>query len=114
MKIWPATDLEMEVNDECVLAMSPLPSRPSCGSMARPNILMFGDRAWQESRAGGLTDGVCRVPELMNLLNNSATFPWVFPCLYHVFQWHPDIAGKHEALWQVEISSLENSVGLTG
>jgi NAD-dependent SIR2 family protein deacetylase len=52
-EIRSAENLAMEVDTESFQAMSPLPSCPACGSIARPNIMMFGDRAWQESRAAG-------------------------------------------------------------
>lgn len=32
-------------------AREPLPTCPSCGALARPNILMFGDADWDYSRA---------------------------------------------------------------
>jgi NAD-dependent SIR2 family protein deacetylase len=33
-------------------ALPPLPTCPRCGGLARPNILMFSDDAWIESRTG--------------------------------------------------------------
>lgn len=50
-KIWPASDLQMNVDPASFQACSPLPSCPHCGSISRPNILMFGDRAWVEKRS---------------------------------------------------------------
>ncbi|MCA2997683.1 MAG: NAD-dependent deacetylase [Rhodocyclaceae bacterium] len=45
-RVWPATDIKPVV-DETVLAMtSPMPHCPHCGSLARPNILMFNDFGW--------------------------------------------------------------------
>lgn len=48
--IWPATGFEPEVDEaECWLANEP-PTCPHCGGIARPNILMFGDWGWLDSR----------------------------------------------------------------
>lgn len=48
--IWPATDFDPEVEEtECWLTNEP-PACPHCGSIARPNILMFGDWGWIDSR----------------------------------------------------------------
>ena len=44
--IWPADDLEVEVDEEHCRWTAELPRCPHCGSLARPNILMFGDFAW--------------------------------------------------------------------
>lgn len=49
--IWPISpDLQLQINPENLLAKEPLPSCPQCGSLARPNILMFSDFAWDSSR----------------------------------------------------------------
>lgn len=50
-KIWSSMDLKMEVDPINFQVCSPLPSYPNCGSIKRPNILMFGDRAWVEKRS---------------------------------------------------------------
>jgi NAD-dependent SIR2 family protein deacetylase len=34
-----------------MLAEPPLPTCPKCSSLLRPNILMFGDAGWDESRS---------------------------------------------------------------
>ena len=50
---WPVADeLEVEVDEETLRALEPLPSCPGCGGMARPNILMFSDWGWDSSRSG--------------------------------------------------------------
>jgi NAD-dependent SIR2 family protein deacetylase len=49
--IFPADGVSVEVDAETFRAREPLPSCPRCGSMARPNILMFGDGGWDEARA---------------------------------------------------------------
>jgi hypothetical protein len=59
-----------------------------------------------------LGDGVCRLAALTRLFNHSSEFPWVFPQLYHVFQWHLAIAGRHDVLKQIERISPEDSLGL--
>jgi NAD-dependent SIR2 family protein deacetylase len=50
VEIFPADPFEVEVNEETFLASEPLPACPRCGSMARPNILMFGDSDWDGTR----------------------------------------------------------------
>jgi NAD-dependent SIR2 family protein deacetylase len=49
-KIWPADSLEIKVDLEVFKAPDPLPLCPHCGSVARPNILMFGDWGWISHR----------------------------------------------------------------
>ena len=44
--VWPADDVEVEVDPETMRARPPLPSCRHCGRLARPNILMFGDYSW--------------------------------------------------------------------
>lgn len=41
----------LDVDAQTGRATSPLPRCPDCGAMARPNILMFGDGAWDDARA---------------------------------------------------------------
>jgi NAD-dependent SIR2 family protein deacetylase len=49
--VWSAADFKLEVDEEtCRLLNSP-PSCPLCGSLARPNILMFGDWNWLGRRS---------------------------------------------------------------
>ncbi len=49
--VWPAGDLQIAVDLETIRSRSPLPTCPSCGGLARPNILMFGDGDWISSEA---------------------------------------------------------------
>jgi NAD-dependent SIR2 family protein deacetylase len=49
-EIWEFVD-EIHV-DEAFRAVGTLPFCRNCGASARPNILMFGDSAWIESRSG--------------------------------------------------------------
>ena len=49
--VFPAHEAEIPVDPSTFRAILPLPSCPRCGAMARPNILMFGDRGWETSRA---------------------------------------------------------------
>jgi NAD-dependent SIR2 family protein deacetylase len=44
--ITSADHVEVLVDDETFKASPPLPSCPSCGALARPNVLMFGDWGW--------------------------------------------------------------------
>jgi NAD-dependent SIR2 family protein deacetylase len=40
----------VRVDEETLHAIPPLPSCPECGSLARPNVLMFGDFDWVDAR----------------------------------------------------------------
>ncbi len=48
--IWSAAEMEIAVDEECFRAEDPLPTCPRCGSLARPNVLMFGDWHWIPNR----------------------------------------------------------------
>ncbi len=48
--IWPIVDLQIQVDTQTMLADGQLPNCPKCGSVARPNVLMFGDFDWLSSR----------------------------------------------------------------
>lgn len=50
--VWPADGVEVAVDESTMRAAEPLPSCPRCGSLARPNILMFGDLAWDDREVG--------------------------------------------------------------
>jgi NAD-dependent SIR2 family protein deacetylase len=43
-------ELEVAVDEETFRARGPLPRCPSCGRIARPNVLMFGDYRWVGDR----------------------------------------------------------------
>ena len=49
--VFPADAYTVRVDGATMRAVGPLPACPSCGALARPNILMFGDRDWDASRA---------------------------------------------------------------
>jgi NAD-dependent SIR2 family protein deacetylase len=49
--VFPADGYTVRVDGATMRAVGPLPACPSCGALARPNILMFGDRDWDPSRA---------------------------------------------------------------
>lgn len=49
-KIWSANQLQVNVDETACRLCSPLPRCPSCGGVARPNILMFGDFQWMDER----------------------------------------------------------------
>jgi NAD-dependent SIR2 family protein deacetylase len=48
--IWDATDCNVDVDEAAFRARPPLPRCPHCDGIARPNILMFGDFSWLDSR----------------------------------------------------------------
>ena len=49
--IWSAEECRIEVDETTFRALSPLPACPRCGSIARPNVLMFNDGGWLSERA---------------------------------------------------------------
>jgi len=48
--VWSADEFQPEVDEKQCFLTSPLPDCPKCGSVARPNILMFDDWDWIETR----------------------------------------------------------------
>ncbi len=48
--IWSGEKTNISVNDKTMLAQGIFPYCPDCGSIARPNILMFGDWYWKSER----------------------------------------------------------------
>lgn len=48
--IWPADNLKIEIDINTLKAVSGIPRCRNCGSIARPNILMFGDYNWNSDR----------------------------------------------------------------
>jgi NAD-dependent SIR2 family protein deacetylase len=49
--IWEVQEeLVLNIDKTSLLAIDPLPTCPECGSVARPNILMFSDFGWQSKR----------------------------------------------------------------
>lgn len=48
--LWPADDFKPDVDVEKCRLLSALPTCPSCGGLARPNIVMFGDWNWNPTR----------------------------------------------------------------
>ncbi|MEV6767416.1 Sir2 family NAD-dependent protein deacetylase [Nocardia sp. NPDC051030] len=49
-KIYPADDFVPRVDESTMRAEPPFPACPTCGSPARPNILMFADWNWRPER----------------------------------------------------------------
>lgn len=54
--IWDASEINIDVDLELFEAQGPLPRCPSCGAIARPNILMFGDWNWIGNRSSAQSD----------------------------------------------------------
>lgn len=48
--IWKAGLEDIDLDTEAFRARGPLPQCPFCGSLARPNVLMFGDWYWLHER----------------------------------------------------------------
>lgn len=53
--LWPAGDLVVDVDPQTFRAAPPFPTC-HCGALARPNILMFGDGDWDDSRTSAQLD----------------------------------------------------------
>lgn len=51
--IFSAGPVHLAVDDFTMRACPPLPQCPSCGCVARPNVLMFRDMSWDDSLACG-------------------------------------------------------------
>jgi NAD-dependent SIR2 family protein deacetylase len=49
-EITSAAPYSVDVDPETFRARPPLPTCPRCGSLLRPNILMFGDWGWDDAR----------------------------------------------------------------
>ena len=49
-RIWSSADVQIEVDPETIRTQSEFPRCLSCGQIARPNILMFGDGSWVPDR----------------------------------------------------------------
>jgi NAD-dependent SIR2 family protein deacetylase len=54
MGIVPA-EATVSIDETTFRARPPLPACPRCGSLARPNILMFGDGGWDDARSADQT-----------------------------------------------------------
>ncbi|MBM7119447.1 SIR2 family NAD-dependent protein deacylase [Archangium primigenium] len=50
-EVGSAAAYNVDVDPEDFRARGPLPACPRCGSLVRPNILMFGDGYWDDSRS---------------------------------------------------------------
>lgn len=57
--IWPADEFTPVVDSKNCLLVSEPPRCPRCGALARPNILMFGDGAWECSRSSVQEADLC-------------------------------------------------------
>lgn len=68
-KIWSANEIEVNVDESSFTAINPLPVCPSCGSVARPNILMFGDWGWLHKRSSNQSD---KLEEWLNYLKRNS------------------------------------------
>ena len=48
--IWQSEDYDFSIDADTLQARGELPTCPTCGAVARPNILMFNDRSWFSGR----------------------------------------------------------------
>lgn len=51
--IFAAGSQTIQIDETTMKAADPLPACPTCGGLARPNILMFGDGGWNPARDHG-------------------------------------------------------------
>jgi NAD-dependent SIR2 family protein deacetylase len=51
-----ADAVTISVDEETMRARQPLPCCPACGALARPNVLMFGDWDWDDTRTRAQRD----------------------------------------------------------
>jgi NAD-dependent SIR2 family protein deacetylase len=49
--LFPGDDVTVDVDPVTFRARAPFPQCPTCGALARPNILMFSDFAWDSARS---------------------------------------------------------------
>ena len=49
-QVWSADDFVPVVDEAECLLLNPPPACPHCGGLARPNVMMFSDFEWRESR----------------------------------------------------------------
>lgn len=49
--LFAAEGCQIQVDETTMRARPPLPTCPSCGALARPNVLMFGDAEWDSTRS---------------------------------------------------------------
>lgn len=50
-RIWPARSFVPIVDEEACLLLNDHPACPACGTVARPNVLMFNDMGWVSTRS---------------------------------------------------------------
>ena len=116
----------------CARALGTLPCRSgwqhqvlagSCHIRIRRHLLSSGSaaEAWKHEPALAcsamsvplwIVDGKSRLDELMALFEKIHVFPWIFPRLAHIFQWHLAISGKQEALREIDRIEPDLSIGL--
>jgi NAD-dependent SIR2 family protein deacetylase len=49
--VFPSASIQVRIDEKTMRACEPLPACPSCGSLARPNVLFFNDAEWDVSRS---------------------------------------------------------------
>ncbi|GLW93106.1 SIR2 family NAD-dependent protein deacylase [Actinokineospora globicatena] len=57
--VW-AAEVDVAIDPETMRAVGELPACPTCGALARPNILMFGDSWWVPDRSQSVVDDLAR------------------------------------------------------
>jgi NAD-dependent SIR2 family protein deacetylase len=67
--VWSADEVTVDVDPDTFRARGPLPTCPTCGAVARPNILMFGDGGFV---SGPTDDAEHRFTAQLNAFDASA------------------------------------------
>jgi NAD-dependent SIR2 family protein deacetylase len=49
-ELWPTAGVQVPVDEVTIRSAAPFPACPTCGAIARPNILMFNDGGWDRTR----------------------------------------------------------------
>jgi NAD-dependent SIR2 family protein deacetylase len=65
--IWDATGIDVKVDEQAFEALEPFPQCQNCDLIARPNVLMFGDWAWNDKRKKKQND---RLNDWLNKLSD--------------------------------------------
>jgi NAD-dependent SIR2 family protein deacetylase len=87
--LWRANELNVEVDQENCRLLSPLPRCPSCKAVARPNVLMFDDAAWIDSRTRRQMTSLRKwLSGVQRLVVVEAGAGRAIPTVRHYSEWH--------------------------
>jgi|GEM_PF-191567 len=75
--IWDGSNDNVTVDPASFRATPPLPRCPACGGLARPNVLMFGDSGWDDTRSAAQE---ARLDTWLQVLRTRGARPVVVEC----------------------------------